>query len=184
MITFVAPADIVGEAALRGVRQAVASIDLRKHSGVHPRIGAADVVPFVPLRGISMEERAALAVDVGRRIWEELHVPVYLDEASARRPQCAALPDVRRGQFEGIASGSGFQSLSGARFRGPRIASQRGRFRGRRAKPLVAFNALLDTPDVNIAREIARAYGAHPADWRTCARWACICRCAGKRKSR
>jgi glutamate formiminotransferase len=156
VITFVAPADIVGEAALRGVRRAVESIDLRTHSGVHPRIGAADVIPFVPLRSITMEECAALATEVGRRIWEELGVPVYLYEASARRPQCVSLPNLRRGQFEGLQQeavsnpercpdfGMELHPSAGASVVGAR-------------KLLVAFNALLDTADVKIAREIARA---------------------------
>ncbi len=157
VITFAAPAEIVGEAALRGVRKAVESIDLRIHTGVHPRIGAADVVPFVPLRGISMEECAALATDVGRRIWEELRVPVYLYEGSARRPQCVSLPDVRRGQFEGLQVEAQANPERCPDFGGPELHPSAGASVVGARKLLVAFNALLDTADVTIAREIARA---------------------------
>ena len=97
VVTFAAPADFVGEAAFRAVREAVASLDLRSHSGVHPRIGAADVVPFVPVRGVTLADCAAIAQQTGRRIWEELRVPVYLYEAAALRPECRNLADIRRG---------------------------------------------------------------------------------------
>lgn len=157
VITFAAPADLVGEAALAGVRQAVESIDLRVHEGVHPRIGAADVVPFVPLRGISMEECAALAIEAGRRIWEELAVPVYLYEASARRPQCVSLPDVRRGQFEGLQREAVSNPERRPDFGGPELHPSAGACVVGARKLLVAFNAVLDTADVKIARDIARA---------------------------
>ena len=157
VITFAAPAEIVGEAAFRGVQKAVELIDLRVHTGVHPRIGAADVVPFVPLRGISMEGCAALATRVGQRIWEELRVPVYLYEASARRKQCVNLPDVRRGQFEGLQAEALTNPERCADFGGPELHASAGAAVVGARKLLVAFNALLDTPDVKIAREIARA---------------------------
>jgi glutamate formiminotransferase len=157
VITFAASADLVGEAALQGVRKAVELIDLRRHEGVHPRIGAADVVPLVPLRGISMEECAALATEAGRRIWEELHVPVYLYEASARRPQCVSLPDVRRGQFEGLQAEAVSNPERCPDFGGPELHPSAGASVVGARKLLVAFNALLDTPDVKIARAIARA---------------------------
>ncbi len=157
VITFAAPADVVGEAAFRGVRKAVELIDLRHHEGVHPRIGAADVTPFVPLRGISMEECAALATEVGRRIWEELHVPVYLYEASARRPQCVSLPDVRRGQFEGLQAAAVSNPERCPDFGGPALHPSAGASVVGARKLLVAFNALLDTRDVKIARAVARA---------------------------
>ena len=157
VVTFAAPAEIVGEAALRGVRQAVESIDLRVHRGVHPRIGAADVVPFVPLRGITMPECAALATDVGRRIWEELGVPVYLYEASARRPQCVNLPDVRRGQFEGLLLEAVENPDRCPDFGGPALHPSAGACIVGARKLLVAFNVLLDATDAGIARRIARA---------------------------
>ncbi len=157
VITFAAPPEIVGEAALRGVRQAVETIDLRTQTGVHPRIGAADVVPFVPLREISMDECARLATEVGRRIWEELGVPVYLYEASAKRAQCVNLPDVRRGGFEGLREEALVNADRRPDFGGPGLHASAGACVVGARKLLVAFNALLDTADVKIAREIARA---------------------------
>jgi glutamate formiminotransferase len=156
VVTFAAPADRVGEAAVRGVRKAVELIDLRTHRGVHPRIGAADVVPFVPLRGISMEECAALATEVGARIWQELRVPVYLYEASARRPQCATLPSIRRGQFEGLQTEAVSNPERAPDFGGPELHPSAGASVVGARKLLVAFNALLDTADAATARQIAR----------------------------
>jgi glutamate formiminotransferase len=157
VVTFVASTDVAIEAALAGVRKAVELIDLCTHTGVHPRIGAADVVPFVPLRGISMEECAALATEAGRRIWEELHVPVYLYEASARRPQCVELPNIRRGQFEGLRLEAVTNPERCPDFGGPELHASAGASVVGARKLLVAFNALLDTADVHIAQEIARA---------------------------
>ena len=102
VVTFAAPPGAVEEAAFHAVRQAVTSIDLRLHSGAHPRIGAADVVPFVPLRGVTLADCARIAERTGRRIWDELGVPVYLYEAAARRAECRNLADIRRGNWEGL----------------------------------------------------------------------------------
>jgi glutamate formiminotransferase len=144
VITFAAPPEIAAEAAFRAVRQAVRSIDLRDHSGVHPRIGAADVVPFVPLNGVTLEECARLAEETGSRIWEELRVPVYLYEAAARRPESRNLADVRRGRSAPDFGGPHHHASSGAVVVGAR-------------KFLIAFNVNLETSDVSIARRIARA---------------------------
>ncbi len=145
VITFAAAAETVGEAAFRGVRQAVESIDLRRHIGVHPRIGAADVVPFVPLKGITLEECARIARDTGLRIWEELRVPVYLYEAAALRPECRNLADIRNGRVPAPDYGdSGLHPSAGAVVVGAR-------------KFLIAFNVNLQTADVAVARRIARA---------------------------
>src|SRR5919112_2322814 len=102
VVTFVAPADTVGEAAFAGIRAARDHIDLTRHSGEHPRIGAADVVPFVPLEGTTMDDCVALARALGERIGRELEVPVYLYERAATRPDRENLADVRRGEFEGL----------------------------------------------------------------------------------
>ncbi|HEV3332461.1 MAG TPA: glutamate formimidoyltransferase [Bryobacteraceae bacterium] len=144
VITFAGPPEIAAEAAFRAVRQAVYSIDLREHSGVHPRIGAADVVPFVPLSGVTLEDCARLAVETGRRIWEELQVPVYLYEAAARRPESRNLADVRRGRSAPDFGGPDHHASSGAVIVGAR-------------KFLIAFNVNLESSDVTIARQIARA---------------------------
>ncbi|MGA1996849.1 MAG: glutamate formimidoyltransferase, partial [Bryobacteraceae bacterium] len=87
VLTFVGPPAAVAEAALRGVEKAVELIDLTQHHGAHPRIGAADVVPFIPIEGVTLEECVRLAERVGGEIWSRLKVPVYLYEAAARRPE-------------------------------------------------------------------------------------------------
>jgi glutamate formiminotransferase len=156
VITFAGPADSVGEAALRGVAQAVESIDLTQQSGVHPRIGAADVVPFVPVQGITLKECADLATAVGEQIWSRLRVPVYLYEAAARRPDRVNLENIRRGGFEKLRDlvrtdpdrspdfGEGaLHPTAGATVVGAR-------------KFLVAFNINLNTPDVKLAQAIAK----------------------------
>src|SRR5205823_4374333 len=86
VVTFAAPAEAVGEAAIRGVEAAVSLIDLREHRGVHPRIGAADVVPFVPVEGVTLADCVRIAEFVGSELWRRFRVPVYLYEAAARRP--------------------------------------------------------------------------------------------------
>jgi glutamate formiminotransferase len=123
----------------------VETIDLRRHSGVHPRIGAADVVPFVPVKGVTLEDCARIARETGRRIWEELHVPVYLYEAAAVRPECRNRADIRRGRVPlpdfGYTAG---HPSAGAVVVGAR-------------KFLIAFNVNLQTGDLEIARRVARA---------------------------
>lgn len=145
VITFVAAAGKVGEAAFRGVRRAVESIDLRNHAGVHPRIGAADVVPFVPLKGVTLQDCVRIARDTGQRIWEELRVPVYLYEAAALREECSNLADIRHGRVPTPDFGDvPLHPSAGAVVVGAR-------------KFLIAFNVNLETADVAIARRIAKA---------------------------
>lgn len=102
VITFVVPAERAVDAAFAGMREAAAHIDLREHAGEHPRIGATDVVPFVPLEDSTMEDCVALARELGARVGRELGIPVYLYEKAATRPGRVNLADVRRGQFEGL----------------------------------------------------------------------------------
>lgn len=144
VVTFVASPECVGEAAFRGVRRAVETIDLRRHSGVHPRIGAADVVPFVPVKGVTLEDCACIARETGRRIWKELRVPVYLYEAAALRPECRNLADIRRGRVPLPDFGDTGHPSAGAVVVGAR-------------KFLIAFNVNLQTGDLEIARRVARA---------------------------
>jgi len=99
VLTFAGDPEAVAQAAFRGVGKAVALIDLTAHQGVHPRIGAADVVPFVPLEGVSLEDCVRIAERVASEIWKKLQVPVYLYEAAARRPDRVNLENIRRGQF-------------------------------------------------------------------------------------
>ena len=102
VLTFVGPPAAVADAAVRGVEKAVELIDLTKHQGAHPRIGAADVVPFIPIEGVTLEECVRLAERVANEIWNKLRVPVYLYESAARRPDRVNLENIRRGQFEAL----------------------------------------------------------------------------------
>ena len=157
VITFVGPPAAVVEASLRAARVAVELIDLRRHEGAHPRVGALDVLPFVPVRGVTLEECVRLAHEAGRRIWEELGVPVYYYESAARRPERVNLEDVRRKGFEQlreeVGRGVGREPDVGeARLHPSAGACVVG------ARPfLIAFNVNLRTTDVTVARKIAAA---------------------------
>ncbi len=102
VITFIAPRDTAARAAFEGVREATARIDISAHHGVHPRLGATDVLPFVPLDGTTMHDCIALAHDLGERVARELSIPVYLYERAATRPERVNLAEIRRGGFEQI----------------------------------------------------------------------------------
>src|ERR1700736_3657572 len=102
VLTFVGPPAAVADAAFRAVEKAVSLIDLTKHQGAHPRIGAADVVPFIPIEGVTLEDCVRLAERLGMEIWNKLRVPVYLYEAAAKRPERVNLENIRRGQFEAL----------------------------------------------------------------------------------
>ena len=156
VITFAGPPEAVAEAALRGVGRAVALIDLNRHTGVHPRIGAADVVPFVPLEGVTMEDCVRIAGQVGEEIWKQFEVPVYLYEAARRRPDRADLANVRRGQFEALR-----EAVESDPGRHPDIGAARlhptaGATAVGARKFLIAYNINLGTPDVDIADSIAK----------------------------
>src|SRR6266511_1234704 len=102
VLTFAGEPEPVAEAAFRAVERAAKLIDLSHHSGQHPRMGATDVVPFVPVEGLTLDDCAEIARRVGRRIGEELSIPVFLYEAAATRPERSSLAEVRRGEFEGL----------------------------------------------------------------------------------
>lgn len=156
VLTFAGSADPVTEAAFQAVRVAARLIDLNQHAGVHPRLGAADVVPFVPVSGVSLEQCAVLARATGRRIWEELQIPVYLYEAAALRPECVRLENVRKLAGAGLTPDYGEGHHPGA---GVCVVGAR--------KFLIAWNINLLTTDVEaaraIAREIRESYGGLPA---------------------
>ncbi|HLK69517.1 MAG TPA: glutamate formimidoyltransferase [Bryobacteraceae bacterium] len=156
VLTFVGPPAAVADAAFRSVEKAVALIDLTKHQGAHPRIGAADVVPFIPIEGVTLEECVRLAERLGQEIWNKLKLPVYFYEAAARRPDRVNLENIRRGQFEAIVKEMGTvperqpdcgdavcHPTAGAVVLGAR-------------KFLIAYNVNLGTPDVGIAKKIAK----------------------------
>jgi glutamate formiminotransferase len=145
VLTFAGSPEAVSEAAFAAVRAAVERIDISRHAGVHPRIGAADVVPLVPVNGVTLEDCAELARKLGRRIWDELHVPVFLYEAAALRQECRRLENVRKLAPAGFEPdfGIGRHPTAGASVVGAR-------------KFLIAWNINLRATDVAIARAIAK----------------------------
>src|SRR6267143_6718371 len=157
VITFVGEADAVVEAALRGVRKATELIDLRRHRGEHPRMGATDVLPFVPIGSMTLERCVGLARRAGERIAEELKIPVYLYEAAATRPGRQNLADVRRGEYEGLAREIGTNPERAPDFGTPAIHPSAGAIAVGARMPLLAFNVNLGTRDVEIAKRIAKA---------------------------
>ncbi len=156
VLTLVGPPAAVGEAAFRGVEKAVELIDLTKHQGAHPRIGAADVVPFIPIEGVTVEECVRLAERLGQRIWEKLRVPVYFYEAAARRPERVNLENIRRGQFEALVREMGTVPERAPDCGEPICHPTAGAVVVGARKFLIAYNINLGTPDVGIAKKIAR----------------------------
>ncbi len=156
VITFAAPAETVGEAAFQGIKTAAQLINLTRHSGQHPRIGAADVVPFVPLHGTTEAQCVQIAQVLGQRLGTELRLPVYLYGAAALRPDRTELPDIRRGGYEGLRSAIDVDPARAPDF-GPHALGPAGAVVVGTRPPLIAYNLYLDTDDVQIARQIARA---------------------------
>jgi glutamate formiminotransferase len=156
VVTFAGPPEAVSEGAFRGVAQAVARIDLNRHAGVHPRIGAADVVPFVPVRGITLEECARIAVACGERFWRELRLPVYLYEAAARRPERRNLENIRRGRYEMLRQAALSDPARRPDIGGPALHPTAGAAAVGARKFLIAFNINLDSADLALAQRIAR----------------------------
>jgi glutamate formiminotransferase len=152
VITFAGAPDAVSEGALRGIAIAVERIDLRKHKGVHPRMGAADVVPFVPLEGSTLADCVAIARHTGEEVWKRFKVPVYFYESAAMGPDRRMLEYCRRGGFESpcVAPDLG----------GPELHPSAGACIIGARKILIAFNINLQTDDVKVAREIARTIRA------------------------
>ena len=160
VITLVGSRERIGEAALRGMGRAAEVIDLNHHQGAHPRLGATDVVPFVPVAGVTLEDCVSIAEEVAEQAWLRFHIPTYLYEAAARRPERKNLENIRRGQFEGVREElltnpdrlpdfgpkfgeGGLHPTAGATVVGAR-------------KFLIAYNINLATPEVSIAKAIAK----------------------------
>ena len=146
----------VFESAVRGVGRAAQLIDLTKQKGVHPRIGAADVVPFVPVSGVSLAECAMLARQAGLEIWRRFGVPVYFYEAAAARPDRVNLEDVRKGQFEELRDAAQNDPTRRPDLGGPVLHPTGGACAVGARKFLVAYNIYFDSSDVAMARAIAR----------------------------
>ena len=156
VFTFVAPPDAAITAAFRAVAVARDRIDLTRHSGEHPRMGATDVVPFVPVRDVTMDDCVALARTLGERVGRELGIPVFLYARAAARPERERLPDIRKGEFEGLRDRIGTDPAADPDF-GPRAIHPTAGATAVGARPfLVAYNIYLDTADVALARQIAK----------------------------
>jgi glutamate formiminotransferase len=146
----------VAESAFRATARATTLIDLQAHRGVHPRIGATDVVPFVPLGATEMRVCIELAIRVGRRIAAELDLPVYLYGEAARSPHRRRLPDLRRGEYERLRTDLPIDPHLAPDFGPPRVGPAGATAVGARP-PLIAYNVTLATGDLDVARAIARS---------------------------
>jgi len=156
VLTFAGTPDAVERAAFAVALVALAKIDLTRHRGRHPRMGAIDVLPFIPLRDATMEDAVALARAVGARLGSELGLPVFLYEAAATKPERRNLADVRAPQFEGLRDLLGKDSARVPDFGPNRVHPTGGAVAVGARMPLIAFNLDLETQDVDVAREIAR----------------------------
>jgi len=157
VITLVGERDAIQEAAIRGVGKAAELIDLTKHQGAHPRMGASDVVPFIPIDGVTIEDCVAMARHVGAEIWKRFQIPVYLYEAAATRPERQNLENIRRGQFEGIRAEIATNPARKPDFGEARVHPTAGATVVGARKFLIAYNVFLNTSDVEIAKKIAKA---------------------------
>lgn len=156
VITFAGPPEEIAEAAFRSIAKAAELIDLDQHSGEHPRIGASDVIPFVPISGVTMQECVALARRLGQRVGEELGIPVYLYEEAATRPERKNLENIRRGQYEALKTEMGIKPERAPDF-GPKQVGKAGATVIGARQFLIAYNVYLTTDDVTVAKKIAKA---------------------------
>src|SRR3981189_1841791 len=157
VITLAGEREAIQEAAIRGVGKASEVIDLNVHTGAHPRMGAADVVPFVPIDGVHIEDGVAMARHVGEQIWNRYQIPVYLYESAATTPERQNLENIRRGQFEGIRADIAINPARRPDFGEARVHPTAGASVVGARKFLIAYNVFLNTPDVEIAKKIAKA---------------------------
>ena len=157
VITLAGEPDAIAEAALFGVGKAMELIDLTKHTGAHPRIGATDVVPFVPIEGVTIEDCVALARRVGKEIWTRYRIPVFFYEAAATRPDRVNLENVRRGQFEGLRTELKRNHDRQPDIGDPKVHPSAGVTVVGARKFLIAYNINLNTSDLSIANKIAKA---------------------------
>ncbi|HWG22037.1 MAG TPA: glutamate formimidoyltransferase [Terracidiphilus sp.] len=157
VITLVGERDAIQEAAIRGVGKAAELIDLTKHQGAHPRMGAADVVPFIPIEGVTLEDCVAMARAAGEEIAKRFGIPVYLYEAAATTPDRQNLENIRRGQFEGLRDEIETNPGRQPDFGEPRVHPTAGATVVGARKFLIAYNVFLNTADVDVAKKIAKA---------------------------
>jgi len=156
VITFAAEPEAAIEAAVRAAAKASELIDLNRHSGVHPRLGALDVLPFVPLGDTTLDECVQIARRAGERIWRELRIPIYFYEAAAMRPDRVKLEEVRRGEFEGLRDAVLTGETKRPDVGGPALHPTAGAIIVGARRFLIAYNINLRTLDVGLAKSIAR----------------------------
>ena len=156
VLTFAGSPQAVEEAAFRSIAKAAELIDLEQHTGEHPRIGATDVVPFVPISGLSMQDCVEIARRLGQRVGDELGIPVYLYEEAATRPERQNLENIRRGQYEALKAEIATHPERAPDYGPTRVGPAGATVIGAR-QPLIAYNVYLTTEDVSIAEKIARA---------------------------
>jgi glutamate formiminotransferase/glutamate formiminotransferase/formiminotetrahydrofolate cyclodeaminase len=157
VITFAGSPDAITEAAFQAVAKAAEVIDLNQHRGIHPRLGALDVLPFVPLADTDLQSCAALAHSAGQRIWTELQIPVYFYAAAARHPGRQRLEDVRRGQFEGLREAAPANPSKQPDLGGPGLHASAGAVICGARKILIAYNINLRSDDLAMAKALAAA---------------------------
>ena len=156
VVTLAGEPEGVAEAAIRGAGKAAELIDMTRQTGVHPRIGATDVIPFVPLEGVTMNDCVTLARHVGQELWKRYRVPVYFYEAAATRPDRVNLENIRKGQFEGLRADVLHDPNRSPDIGEPRLHLSAGATVVGARKILIAYNIYLNTTDISVAREIAR----------------------------
>src|SRR6202043_1071061 len=156
VITLVGEREAIQEAAICGVGKASELIDLTKHQGAHPRMGATDVVPFIPIDGVTIEDCVAMARSVGEEIWKRYQIPVYLYEAAAATPERQNLENIRRGQFEGIRAEIATNAARKPDFGEAKLHPTAGATVVGARKFLIAYNVNLNTSDIEIAKRIGK----------------------------
>jgi len=157
VITFVGDPEAALRGAFEGAKTAVTLIDMETHTGEHPRVGAMDVCPFVPISGVTLEDCVSLARRLGERVAGELGVPVYFYEAAATRPERKALPDVRKGQYEGLKAEIATNPARAPDLGPLRLHPTAGATIIGARPPLIAYNVNLKTSDLSVAKKIAKA---------------------------
>jgi glutamate formiminotransferase/formiminotetrahydrofolate cyclodeaminase len=168
VVTFVGGPDEVKAAAFKAIAKATELIDMEKHHGEHPRMGATDVVPFIPISDVTQRDCVLLAEQLGEQVGEKLQIPVYLYEAAARRPERQNLADVRRGEYEGIKAEIEINPDRRPDFGPAKMHPTAGAVAIGARMPLIAFNVYLGTPYVGIAKRIAKAIRFSGGGFRYC----------------
>ena len=156
VITLAGEPEAVRDAAVLGVGKAAEVIDLTRQTGAHPRIGATDVVPFVPVHGVTIEDCVKLAHEAAEQIWKRYHIPVYLYEAAAQWPERTNLENIRRGQFEGLREEVQRNPQRAPDYGEPRLHPTAGATVVGARKFLIAYNINLATADIDVAKRIAK----------------------------